>query len=52
MPSLRYLDVAKNRLEALPEHPGTLVHLEVLIVKDNRIKRLPKYLAQCLCHLF
>jgi Leucine-rich repeat (LRR) protein len=45
MPSLEILDISRNKIKRLPQHPGTLKRLKVFSVSKNRIARLPPYVA-------
>jgi hypothetical protein len=45
MQGLEILDVSKNQITALPEHPGRLATLKVLSLSNNALTTLPTYLV-------
>lgn len=44
---LRYLDLSKNQLIKLPEEQPNLPNLEILLLNNNEIGRLPDYIGLC-----
>jgi Leucine-rich repeat (LRR) protein len=46
MPSLEILDLSRNKIKALPSHPGSLMGLKVLSLSKNRITHLPRYIGK------
>ncbi len=54
--SLRFLRINSSNLRELPQHIGKLSHLETLIVVTQRLKKIPRSLAECtalksiICH--
>ncbi|GAA5883614.1 hypothetical protein JCM16303_004914 [Sporobolomyces ruberrimus] len=43
MPSIEILDISRNKIQKLPQNPGTLVNLKVFSIAKNRVKRLPTW---------
>lgn len=44
--SLEALDLSRNKIEKLPDRPGKLKRLQILIVNRNRLRRLPSWISQ------